>query len=339
MSRYFSKFIDILQLIVVYYFCKRVIPLTFSNNIKNLRLNAGLKQKELANLLHVSQQAIAKWETGKSEPNITTLKDIASVFKCSIENLLDNSDDSNLDEISRETVRDCHALSMINFEKMCSDLDENTLDRIHTILYSLRRIQNNSIIHTSDKQLLFSCIAEIIGRIERYVDDFRSATEYSRIFDFSEHNKKFINGEVEVLKEITNIITPQKKPSKERHIVIPFYETPVSAGTGSWLDDAPPAEWITVSRNEMTTAADFMTEVRGDSMQPKFFDGDKVLIKRSDSIYENEIGIFLLNGESFIKKMGRGELISLNSAYQPIKLSEYDDIRCAGKVIGTVNME
>lgn len=73
-------------------------------------------------------------------------------------------------------------------------------------------------------------------------------------------------------------------------------------------------------------------------MQPKFFDGDSVLVKQTNSIYEGEIGLFILNGESYIKKMGRKELISLNPAYEPIKLSEYDDIRCAGKVIGTVEL-
>lgn len=312
--------------------------MTFPNNLKNLRLNAGLKQKELANLLNVSQQAIAKWETGKSEPNITTLKDIAAVFQCSVEDLLDNNDDTNLDEESQEAVRDCHALSMINFEKMCSQLDEKTLDRIHSILYSLRRMQNNSAIYVSDKQFLFSCITEVVGRIERYVDDFRSATEYGENFDFPEHNKRFINGEVEVLKEITNIVTPQKKPSNERHIVIPLYETPASAGLGSWLNDETPIEWITVPRNDKTMAADFLLEVRGDSMQPKYFDGDFLLIKESPSILEGEIGIFIVNRESFVKKMGKGELISLNPAYEPIKLNDYDDVRCAGKVIGTIEM-
>lgn len=311
----------------------------FSDNLKNLRLNAGLKQKELANLLNVSQQAIAKWETGKSEPNISTLKDIAAVFKCSVEYLLDTNEQNNLNEVSQETIRDSHTLSMLSFEKMCSTLDENTLDKIHSILYSLRKIQNNSAIYMSDKQFLFSCITEIVERTERYFDDFRSASEYGKTLDFSDINKRFINGEVEILKKITNKVAPQKKQSKERKIVIPFYATPASAGLGSWLADETPAEWVTVSKNDKTVAADFMLEVRGDSMQPKFFDGDRVLVKQADSIYEGEIGVFILNNESYIKKMGRGELISLNPAYKPIKLTENDDIRCTGKIIDAITNE
>ena len=122
-------------------------------------------------------------------------------------------------------------------------------------------------------------------------------------------------------------------------IIIPFYRIPASAGTGSWLFDETPVEYTNVPKTEKTSAADFMLEVRGDSMQPKFSDGDRVLVKCSESIYEGEIGVFILNNESYIKKMGRNELISLNPAYNPIKLTEYDDIRCAGKVLGTLDLQ
>ena len=122
-------------------------------------------------------------------------------------------------------------------------------------------------------------------------------------------------------------------------IIIPFYRIPASAGTGSWLFDETPVEYTNVPKTEKTSAADFMLEVRGDSMQPKFSDGDRVLVKSSQSIYEGEIGVFILNNESYIKKMGRNELISLNPAYNPIKLTEYDDIRCAGKVLGTLDLQ
>lgn len=121
-----------------------------------------------------------------------------------------------------------------------------------------------------------------------------------------------------------------------KNVIIPFYRTPASAGLGAWLSDETPVEYINIPKTDKTNEADFLLEVRGDSMQPKFFDGDRVLVKQSDSIYEGEIGVFILNNESYIKKMGRGELISLNPAYKPIKLTEYDDIRCAGKVIDTI---
>lgn len=141
------------------------------------------------------------------------------------------------------------------------------------------------------------------------------------------------------IKSESSFKSPELIQQTQKTIIIPFYRIPASAGTGSWLSDETPVEYTNVPKTEKTSAADFMLEVRGDSMQPKFSDGDRVLVKNSESIYEGEIGVFILNGESYIKKMGRNELISLNPAYNPIKLTEYDDIRCAGKVLGTLDLQ
>lgn len=146
------------------------------------------------------------------------------------------------------------------------------------------------------------------------------------------------NPEINKTDDKKPLIIDELSVQTQKTIILPFYRIPASAGTGNWLFDETPVEYTNVPKTEKTSAADFMLEVRGDSMQPKFFDGDCVLVKQTNSIYEGEIGVFILNNESYIKKMGRKELISLNPAYQPIKLREYDDIRCAGKVIGTVEL-
>lgn len=300
--------------------------------LKELRKEHKLSMKELGKILGLSESTISLYEAGKREPDIKTLIKIADYFNVSVDVLLSR------DETNKDEILDNHSLSMFNFEKMCDDLDEHSLDRIHSVLYSLRRIQYNDALFAKDKQYLFSTITELIGRIERYVDDFRTATDFGKVFDYSFHNKRFINGEVAVLKRITNLITPEKKPVAESTIVIPFYETPVSAGTGSWLGDDILAEWLTVPRNDMTTSADFALKISGDSMQPKFSNGETVLVKQTSSVFEGEIGVFVLNGESYIKKLGKKELVSLNPAYKPIPLHGFDDVRCVGKVLGTLNM-
>lgn len=300
--------------------------------LKELRKEHKLSMKELGKILGLSESTISLYEAGKREPDIKTLIKIADYFNVSVDVLLSR------DETNKDEILDNHSLSMFNFEKMCDDLDEHSLDKIHSVLYSLRRIQYNDALFAKDKQYLFSTITELIGRIERYVDDFRTATDFGKVFDYSFHNKRFINSEVAVLKRITNLITPEKKPVAESTIVIPFYETPVSAGTGSWLGDDILAEWLTVPRNDMTTSADFALKISGDSMQPKFSNGETVLVKQTSSVFEGEIGVFVLNGESYIKKLGKKELVSLNPAYKPIPLHGFDDVRCVGKVLGALNM-
>ncbi len=150
-------------------------------------------------------------------------------------------------------------------------------------------------------------------------------------------NNTEVNTVSNTIKNSKSLDISEIEPLKCR--IIPLYETRVSAGTGSWLSDDIPVEWMTIPQNEQTQKADYMLRVVGDSMQPKYFEGDFLLVKESPSILEGEIGIFIVNSESFVKKMGRGELISLNPAYEPIQLTEYDDVRCAGKVIGTIEIQ
>lgn len=330
--------------------------MSFSSNLKYFRKKRGLKQSELANLLHVSQQSIAKWENGRSEPNISTVRDIADKLYCSVNDLLSDQviirDRSlipietdkielvgpiELEGVYRSAVRDTHDLSMANFIKVCDNMDEATLSRIHSILFSIRKLQDNPFLSAEDKQQLFECVTALIGRVEIYADEIRYAPN-DQVFDYSKHNKRFMTGEIESLKEIISVMLPSVNPTIKKGIVIPFYETPVSAGVGSWLSDDTPTEWITLPRNDETESADMILKIRGDSMQPRFYDGDKVLVKSSESIMEGEIGVFVLNGESYIKKMGKSCLISLNSSYEPIKIGQFDDIHCVGKVISTVKL-
>lgn len=56
--------------------------------LKRLRLAHDLTQEQLAEMLKTTQQTIARWETGKSEPSIAALKDLALVFGTSVDDLL-----------------------------------------------------------------------------------------------------------------------------------------------------------------------------------------------------------------------------------------------------------
>lgn len=307
--------------------------------LKELRKNKKISLKKLGEILGLAESTISLYENGKREPDICTLIKISDYFNVSVDELLGNDNKDNvLDEEQTLAIRDVHTPIIDNFCTMCSSLDEKTLDRIHNILYSLRRLQNNVTINSVDKQYLFACIAEFVGRTEMYVDNLRSFSLKTKDMNFADYNKKFINGEVEVIKEIVNTVSPPSEKSKFRGIVIPYFETPASAGNGSFLFDDIPEEWITVPKTHITTQTDFIIEIRGNSMEPDYFDGDKVCVQKSNRIYEGDIGVFILNNESYIKRMGKGELISLNSDYEPIKLNDYDDVHCVGKVTGKLKM-
>ena len=58
------------------------------NNIYILRKKHGLTQEQLAEQINVSFQAVSKWETGNSLPDISTLPLLANALHCNIDSLL-----------------------------------------------------------------------------------------------------------------------------------------------------------------------------------------------------------------------------------------------------------
>ena len=80
--------------------------------------------------------------------------------------------------------------------------------------------------------------------------------------------------------------------------------------------------------------------VRGDSMEPKYFDGDIIWVDTRDkSINIHQIGVFDTEDGRVVKKMGVNELISLNPKYPDIELNEYIDFSTYGKVIDVIRSE
>ena len=62
--------------------------LNIGTNIRRLRLEKGLTQEQLAELLCVSTAAVSKWESKNTYPDITLLFPLASIFGVSIDELM-----------------------------------------------------------------------------------------------------------------------------------------------------------------------------------------------------------------------------------------------------------
>lgn len=114
---------------------------------------------------------------------------------------------------------------------------------------------------------------------------------------------------------------------------IDLYDLPVSAGLGVYLTDTQSVE-INIPDNSDTSAADFALRIKGNSMEPKYRDGDVLLIEECDSVEYGELGVFILDGDGYFKKFGGDRLISLNPDYEPIMLKNFEEIVCCGRVVG-----
>lgn len=60
-------------------------------DIAQLRKQNNMTQAEVADALHISYQAVSKWERGESLPDISLLPRIAELFQISIDKLFSNA--------------------------------------------------------------------------------------------------------------------------------------------------------------------------------------------------------------------------------------------------------
>lgn len=111
-----------------------------------------------------------------------------------------------------------------------------------------------------------------------------------------------------------------------------LYDIPVSAGHGNYLDEG--SYGMIEVDNTVPSLADYAVKVSGNSMIPRFVDQQIIFIHEQPVLEEGEIGIFLLNSNTYLKKLGKGHLISLNPEYDPIPILENDELRVFGKVVG-----
>lgn len=134
---------------------------------------------------------------------------------------------------------------------------------------------------------------------------------------------------------------PELKVTKrsDGFIELRVYDQPAAAGLGNYLDD-PDFHIEQYPANEIPEGTDFGIRVSGDSMSPDIRNGSTAFVQSRSTIEPGKIGIFLVNGEAFCKKLmvdkGKGQirLVSLNSDYEDRIIEECDDFSTMGLVLG-----
>lgn len=116
---------------------------------------------------------------------------------------------------------------------------------------------------------------------------------------------------------------------------LPLYQMAASAGTGQFLDDSD-CEDIPVG-DEVPMSADFGIRLAGDSMEPRYQDGQIVWVHRQNTLESGQIGIFLYDGCAYCKRLEQDHrgirLCSLNPAYTPITLLSGEELTVFGRVV------
>ena len=133
------------------------------------------------------------------------------------------------------------------------------------------------------------------------------------------------------------LLSPEFRETPQHTVrLLPVYMQPASAGTGQWLDDEQSE--LTEVDDSVPAKAEFGVRLAGDSMEPRFVNGQTVWARPAQTANNGDIVLCVLNEQGYCKKLRMDEqgaaLISLNKKYAPIPIREEDDLRIAGIVVG-----
>ena len=110
-----------------------------------------------------------------------------------------------------------------------------------------------------------------------------------------------------------------------------------AAGSGIMLEAEESGEKVFIRNNLMSDRADEIVTVFGASMEPQFQDGQDVYVQHTHDLEVGEIGLFVINGDGFIKEYRGDHLHSLNPEYDDIRINEFDEGLIVGRVLGIVD--
>ena len=104
--------------------------MNFAKKCRELRLKKAATQEQMAVALNISSQAVSKWETGLTLPDITLLPEISVYFGVTIDELFDLTDEKHLARIQ-------------NMVSLQETIDESDLEYAQKFLLSQLAQQRN----------------------------------------------------------------------------------------------------------------------------------------------------------------------------------------------------
>lgn len=117
----------------------------------------------------------------------------------------------------------------------------------------------------------------------------------------------------------------------------PYSQVAAAEGSGAYLEDGEENDKVTVELNKYTQQADAILKVVGRSMQPVIADGDRILVRIQPSVNIGEIGVFIIDGQGYLKEYAEDRLISLNPDIDDVFIGDFQQAECYGKFIAVLD--
>ncbi|XMB86778.1 helix-turn-helix transcriptional regulator [Mycoplasmatota bacterium WC44] len=112
--------------------------------ISKLRKKKDLTQSELAEKLYISHQAVSRWETGQSVPDLSTMVELSKLFDVTIDQLI--SADNKVKSVNYDSI--LNGINQEDFDKVVTDIEngENDLKDVLTLSPILKSSQIDKIV-------------------------------------------------------------------------------------------------------------------------------------------------------------------------------------------------
>lgn len=294
---------------------------SIATQLKKIRKQKGWSQEELSEKSFTPLERIAAFENEEEMPEGYEISALARALNVSVFDLYPN--------MPVEVYKDTYDYAK-NADKIDGLMHDGLISFLYNIYGDVREVYSsssnllhywkvglppNTFILTKDNiehlrevsKSSIKIVADYLGRLNQSQNDSRKEL---------------------ILEEPTNVYGRNETYAK----FVPLYPRLASAGTGEYLFDDIPTDTIKIDTREYPKA-DYAIQVNGDSMEPTYYDGDTLIVERNAVPEIGKTGIFIVDGASYVKRMGNGELISDNKAYSNI-VGEYGE--CLGKVLGKI---
>ena len=132
---------------------------------------------------------------------------------------------------------------------------------------------------------------------------------------------------------------PRAKHRSDGFVEFKVYDQPAAAGLGNYID-TPGFSLEQYPAALAPEGAEFGVRISGDSMEPDIPNGCTVFVRPTPAVEPGEIGIFVLEGQAYCKKLiadrraRKAKLRSLNPKYPDIVVDDERRMRTLGRVLG-----
>lgn len=117
------------------------------------------------------------------------------------------------------------------------------------------------------------------------------------------------------------------------------FQKQLAAGFDVSADFDDEGEDIYLYSSEEVDSADCVFTVSGNSMEPEYYDGDLVLVRRypgCGKLKPGDVGAFMIGNETYIKEYQKDGLHSYNEDYDTMHFNSDEHVILIGKVMGII---